>query len=198
MSETPYPAHNPLRAIRSSLQAKSKQTVIHPYLRADKFFVLVHLQDLEQFFQCCNQQLPYNNLNLVKASPSILLRPFLFHRAGRSLRDEKVAIVWSLWWAPVIFRISFPFVQWKDTNHFKSKIELSFNSKEFGREILTKPSMFGKLEVHASEVVWRFEPITFYIKELRVKLILAPHGFGNSKDALPWEETKKYSFWNQP
>src|SRR5450631_3155584 len=54
-------------------------------------------------------------------------------------------------------------------------IELSFNSKEFGREILTKPSMFGKLEVHASEAVWRFEPITFYIKELRVKLILAVH-----------------------
>ena len=51
-------------------------------------------------------------------------------------------------------------------------IELSFNSKEFGREFLTKPSMFGKLEVHASEVVWRFEPITFYIRELRVKLIL--------------------------
>ena len=37
------------------------------------------------------------------------------------------------------------------------------------------PSMFGKLEVHASEVVWRFEPITFHIGELRVKLILAPH-----------------------
>ena len=36
----------------------------------------------------------------------------------------------------------------------------------FGRELvvlLTKPSMFGKLEVHALEVVWRFEPITFYI-----------------------------------
>ena len=47
-------------------------------------------------------------------------------------------------------------------------LELSFNSKEFGREILTKPSMFGKLEVH---VVWGFEPITFYIKELRVKLL---------------------------
>ena len=29
--------------------------------------------------------------------------------------------------------------------------------------------MFGKLEVHVLEVVWRFEPITFYIKELRVK-----------------------------
>ena len=88
MSETPYPAHNQLRAIRSSLQAKSEQTVIHPDLRAHKFFALVHLQDLEQCFQCCNQQLPHNNLNLVKASP-ILLRPFLFHRAGRSLRDEK-------------------------------------------------------------------------------------------------------------
>ena len=50
-------------------------------------------------------------------------------------------------------------------------IELSFNSNEFGREFLTKPSMFGKLEVHASEVVWRFEPITFYIGSLRVKLI---------------------------
>ena len=35
--------------------------------------------------------------------------------------------------------------------------------------------MFGKLEVHVLEVVWRFEPITFYIGELRVKLILAPH-----------------------
>ena len=35
--------------------------------------------------------------------------------------------------------------------------------------------MFGKLEVHTSEVVWRFEAITFYIGELRVKLILAPH-----------------------
>ena len=33
--------------------------------------------------------------------------------------------------------------------------------------------MFGKLEMHASEVVWRFEPITFYIGSLRVKLILA-------------------------
>jgi hypothetical protein len=47
---------------------------------------------------------------------------------------------------------------------------ISFNSKELGREFLTKPSMFAKLEVHA-EVVWRFEPITFYIGELRVKLI---------------------------
>ena len=35
--------------------------------------------------------------------------------------------------------------------------------------------MFGKLEVHASEVVWRFEPVTFYMGELRGKLILAPH-----------------------
>ena len=34
-------------------------------------------------------------------------------------------------------------------------IELSFNSNEFGRMLLVKPSMFGKLEVHASEVVWR-------------------------------------------
>ena len=36
----------------------------------------------------------------------------------------------------------------------------------------TKLSMFGKLEVHVLEVVWRFEPITFYISSLRVKLIL--------------------------
>ncbi len=36
-------------------------------------------------------------------------------------------------------------------------VELSFNSNEFGRELLTKPSMFGKLEVHALEVVWRFD-----------------------------------------
>ena len=28
-------------------------------------------------------------------------------------------------------------------------LELSFNSNEFGRELLTKLSMFGKLEVHA-------------------------------------------------
>ncbi len=40
---------------------------------------------------------------------------------------------------------------------------------------MVTPSMFGKLEVHASEVVWRFEPITFYMGELRGKLILAPH-----------------------
>ena len=40
--------------------------------------------------------------------------------------------------------------------------------------LLTKPSMFGELEVRALEVVWRFEPITFYIGSLRVKLILAP------------------------
>ena len=39
---------------------------------------------------------------------------------------------------------------------------------------MVKPSMFGKLEVHASEVVWRFEPITFYIGSLRVKFILVP------------------------
>ena len=46
----------------------------------------------------------------------------------------------------------------------------------FGRELvvlLTKSSMFGKLEVHVLEAVWRFEPITFYIGEMRVKLILA-------------------------
>ena len=54
-------------------------------------------------------------------------------------------------------------------------LELSFNSNEFGRVLLVKPSMFGKLEVHMLEVVWRFEPITFYVGELRVKLILAPH-----------------------
>ena len=54
-------------------------------------------------------------------------------------------------------------------------IEFSFNSNEFGRVLLVIPSMFGKLEVHASEVVWRFEPITFYIGELRVKLVLAMH-----------------------
>ena len=41
--------------------------------------------------------------------------------------------------------------------------------------LLVKPSMFGKLEVHVLEVVWRFEPVTFYIRELRVKLILASH-----------------------
>ena len=41
--------------------------------------------------------------------------------------------------------------------------------------LLTKLSMFGKLEVHALEVVWRFEPIAFYIGSLRVELILAPH-----------------------
>ena len=40
---------------------------------------------------------------------------------------------------------------------------------------MVTPSMFGKLKVHASEVVWRFEPITFYIGELRDKFILAPH-----------------------
>jgi hypothetical protein len=52
-------------------------------------------------------------------------------------------------------------------------VELSLKSNEFGRVLLVKPSMFGKLEVHASEVVWRFEPITFHIGELRVKHILA-------------------------
>ena len=54
-------------------------------------------------------------------------------------------------------------------------MELSLKSNEFGRVLLVKPSMFGKLEVHASEVMWRFEPITFHIGELRVKLILATH-----------------------
>ena len=54
-------------------------------------------------------------------------------------------------------------------------LELSFNSNEFGRVLLVIPSMFGKLEVHASEVVWRFEPITFYIGELSFKLILTTH-----------------------
>jgi hypothetical protein len=60
-------------------------------------------------------------------------------------------------------------------------LELSFNSNEFGRVLLVKPSMFGKLEVHASEVVWGFEPITFHIGELRGKLILAPHAIDCSK-----------------
>ena len=54
-------------------------------------------------------------------------------------------------------------------------IELSFNSNEFGRVLLIIPSMVGKLKVHASEVVWRFEPIAFHIGELSVKLILATH-----------------------
>ena len=58
---------------------------------------------------------------------------------------------------------------------YSCTIELSSNSKEFGRVLLVTPSMFSKLEVHASEVVWRFEPITFYMRELRGKLILAPH-----------------------
>ena len=60
-------------------------------------------------------------------------------------------------------------------------LELSFNANEFGRVLLVKPSMFGKLEVHVLEVVWRFESITFYIGELRVKLILAPHANLSSK-----------------
>ena len=38
--------------------------------------------------------------------------------------------------------------------------------------MLTKSSMFGKLEVHVLEVVWRFEQRTFYINSLRVKLIV--------------------------
>ena len=59
--------------------------------------------------------------------------------------------------------------------NFPHTIELSFNSNAFGRVLLVIPSMFGKLEVHASEVVWRFEPITFHIGELRVELILATH-----------------------
>jgi hypothetical protein len=54
-------------------------------------------------------------------------------------------------------------------------LELSLKSNEFGRVLLVKPSMFGKLDVHVSEVVWRFEPITFHIRELRVKHILATH-----------------------
>ena len=37
---------------------------------------------------------------------------------------------------------------------------------------MVTPSMFSKLEVHALEVVWRFESITFYMGELRGKLIL--------------------------
>ena len=37
-------------------------------------------------------------------------------------------------------------------------LELSFNSNEFGRVLLVKPSMFGKVEVHLLEVSWRFEP----------------------------------------
>ena len=40
---------------------------------------------------------------------------------------------------------------------------------------MVKPSMFGKLDVHVLEVAWRFEPITFYIRELRVKFILTVH-----------------------
>ena len=63
----------------------------------------------------------------------------------------------------------------KYTIYLEKVIELSFNSNEFGRVLLVKPSMFGKLEVHVLEVVWRFEPITFYFGELRVKLILATH-----------------------
>ena len=48
--------------------------------------------------------------------------------------------------------------------------------------------MFGKLEVHALEVVWRFKPITFYIGSLRVKLILAPHGrFSKQKQPTPYQ-----------
>ena len=54
--------------------------------------------------------------------------------------------------------------------------------------LLVKPSKFGKLEVHVLEIVWRFEPITFYIRELRVKLILATHAFRPGPSAL-------YSGW---
>ena len=43
-------------------------------------------------------------------------------------------------------------------------LELSFNLKEFGRVLMITPSMFGKLEVHASEVVWRFEPVVIFDK----------------------------------
>ena len=52
-------------------------------------------------------------------------------------------------------------------NDLMKALELSSNSNEFGRVLLVTPSMFGKLEVHASKVVWGFEPITFYIRELR-------------------------------
>ena len=64
--------------------------------------------------------------------------------------------------------------------------------------------MFGKLEVHVLEVVWRFEPITFYIRELRVKLILAPHAIcyhslishlylsGIAQGLLLWLDTKRH------
>ena len=60
-------------------------------------------------------------------------------------------------------------------------LELSCNSNEFGRVLLVKLFTFGKLEVHMLEVVWRFEPITFYIGELRVKLILATSHLGCTK-----------------
>ena len=48
----------------------------------------------------------------------------------------------------------------------------------FGRELvvlLTKPSMFGKLEGHVLEAVWRFKQRTFYVGSSRVKLVSAPH-----------------------
>ena len=44
--------------------------------------------------------------------------------------------------------------------------------------------MFSKLEVHASEVVWMFEPITFYMGELRGKLILAWHAMWMTNELL--------------
>ena len=62
-----------------------------------------------------------------------------------------------------------------------NRVILQFNMSFVGGWLflLTKPSMFGKLEVHVLEVVWRFEPITFYISSLRVKLILATHADGS-------------------
>ena len=71
---------------------------------------------------------------------------------------------WSVYGAPLSFDLQ-----------IVATLDISFNSNEFDRVLLVKPSMFGKLEVHVSEVVWRFEPITFYIGDLRVKLILATH-----------------------
>ena len=75
-------------------------------------------------------------------------------------------------------------------DNFFATLELSFNSNEFGGVLLVTPSMLGKLEVHASEVVWRFEPITSHIGELRVKLILAPH-VAKWKGVLSNVEVKK-------
>ena len=42
----------------------------------------------------------------------------------------------------------FCWLQKKEGRFWFDIIELSFNSNEFGRELLTKPSMFGKLWVH--------------------------------------------------